>query len=216
MERAFEAPTVMNISGDVIARDVSYEDFLNRYDGEHVEWIDGVVITMSPVTPDNNRISGFASRLLATYLELAGGGEVFTDPVVMRLPNQHRGRAPDIQVVLPANTHLVQGQEIAGPADLVVEVISPGSQHRDRVEKFAEYERAGVKEYWILDPTRHETLFYVLNAQGLYELQEPDEHGVYHSVVLDHLTIPAGIFWRDPLPNTVEILQMVQFMLGQG
>jgi len=37
---------------------------------------------------------------------------------------------------------------------MVVEIVSPDSQSRDRGDKFYEYEEAGVLEYWILDQTR--------------------------------------------------------------
>ena len=42
-----------------------------------------------------------------------------------------------------------------GGPSLVVEIVSPGSATIDRVDKFREYERAGVGEYWIIDP-RHQ------------------------------------------------------------
>lgn len=53
-----------------------------------------------------------------------------------------------------AEEHLDRLQEmhLEGPADLVVEIVSPESRLRDRGEKFAEYELAGVSEYWLLDP----------------------------------------------------------------
>ena len=57
-----------------------------------------------------------------------------------------------------------------GPADLVIEVVSPGNRGVDRGEKYVEYEQGGVPEYWLLDPERETHEFYQLRANGLYEL----------------------------------------------
>lgn len=215
METPLQVRTVMNISGEVIAVDVRYEDFLRDFDGQHVEWIDGVVIRMSPVTTEHNALTGFLYLLFKNYLALTGGGEVFTDPVIMRLEAGRRGRSPDIQVLLPDKLHLIQKQEVAGAADLVVEVVSEESQRRDRVEKFTEYERGGVREYWIVDPLRKETLFYVIGEAGLYELRSLDTNGIYQSVVLPRLRLPLDILWRAPLPNAIEVFRLTEAMLEQ-
>jgi Uma2 family endonuclease len=53
---------------------------------------------------------------------------------------------------------------------LIVEIISPESSGRDRGEKFYEYEMAGVREYWLIDPQREQVEFYELNAEGRYTL----------------------------------------------
>ena len=203
----------MNISGEIAAQNVSYEDFLRDFDSEHVEWIDGVVIRMSPITSEHNAITIFLILLFKNLLALTGGGEVYTDPMIMRLETSRRGRAPDIQVLLPHKLHLIRKNEIAGAADLAVEVVSEDSQRRDRVEKFTEYERGGVPEYWILDPLRKESLFNILGASGLYELRPPDENGIYTSVTLPRLKLPADIFWRQPLPDAVETFRMAEAML---
>lgn len=42
--------------------------------------------------------------------------------------------------------------------DLAIEVVSPGSEHRDYVEKREEYLAFGVREYWIVDAEKEEVL----------------------------------------------------------
>ena len=54
----------------------------------------------------------------------------------------------------------MQATYLDGPADVVVEIISPESRLRDRGEKFAEYEMGGVREYWLIDSERHEADWY--------------------------------------------------------
>ncbi|MER3485893.1 MAG: hypothetical protein C4345_07940, partial [Chloroflexota bacterium] len=61
-------------------------------------------------------------------------------------------------------------ERVVGPPDLIIEVVSEDSEHRDRVDKFNEYEAAGVPEYWIVDnrPQRRRAYFYRLGAEGQY------------------------------------------------
>jgi Uma2 family endonuclease len=56
------------------------------------------------------------------------------------------------------------------PPDLVVEVISPDSRRRDTLTKRADYERAGVSEYWIIDPPRETMTFLRLQAGKFVEI----------------------------------------------
>jgi hypothetical protein len=67
-----------------------------------------------------------------------------------------------------------------------VEVISDDSVACDRADKFYEYQAAGVREYWILDPRpgRERTDFYVLDDRARYRPIPPDSDGHYHSTVL--------------------------------
>ncbi len=206
----------LQLTGDVIATGISYEQFLNDFDGEHAEWINGVVIAMASIDERHDALSSFCQILFSAYLELTGGGRILRDPMVMRTLPELPVRAPDLQVLLPHNVHKLGRNEVVGAADLIVEIVSPSSHRRDRIEKFTEYEAAGVAEYWVLDPTRHESLFYGLNEHAKYELREPDADGIYKSIVLDRLSFRADLFWREPLPGVLETLRMVQSMLGQS
>ena len=214
MQNVIPIQDTVLITGDVIATGVSYPDFLTQYDGQHVEWINGVVIQMSTVGPQHNRLTRFCMVLLDDYLSLSGlGGDIFHDPMVMKADPNLPGRASDIFVVLPHKRHFIRESDVAGPADLVIEIVSPGSQRQDRVDKYREYERGGIPEYWLLDPIREESLFYQLNEQGVYDLVEPSAEGVYHSKILKQLKLPVNIFWRDPLPQGKEVSEMVEAML---
>jgi len=214
MQNVISLQDTVLVTGEVIATNVSYEDFLTQYDGQHVEWINGVVIKMPTVGPQHNRLTRFCIVLLDDYLSLSKlGGDIFHAPMVMKVdPNLPR-RAPDVFVILPHKRHLIRENDVAGPADLVIEIVSPGSQRQDRVDKYREYERGSVPEYWLLDPTRQETLFHQLNENGVYDLVAPDKNGVYHSRVLKWLKIAVATFWRDPLPQGIQVTEMVKAML---
>ncbi len=56
-----------------------------------------------------------------------------------------------------------------GVPDIIVEVISPSTVTTDRVEKFYEYARAGVQEYWMAEPEERTIEIYILR-EGAYTL----------------------------------------------
>jgi Uma2 family endonuclease len=196
---------------NVIATGVSFEEYMEKYAADFAEWVDGDVIKMSPVRHEHAKLSGFLLQLFEDFLYFTGGGEVLMAPMVMKLV---RGREPDIQVILPTSAERIKETMIAGAADLVVEIISPESIRRDKEIKLAEYERGGVKEYWVLDQLEREPFFYVLGADGKYERRYPDEHGVYHSVILKGLRLKIEWLWREPLLRGPEIEAVVREMLN--
>lgn len=200
-------------SGKVIEADVPFEDFLTRFDGQAVEWVQGKVIAMSPVSIEYIAVTRFLISLLDYFLAVTQLGEVYCEPMTMQPRPGVPARSPDIQVVLQVNKQIVQRNLVAGPADLVIEVVLPESHRRDRVEKFFEYEQGGIPEYWIIDPVRREVLFYWRNAEGLYEPVEPDEQRLYRSRVLPRLQLSADIFWQETLPRGPEIAALVAAML---
>ena len=94
-------------------------------------------------------------------------GKVVGAPLDMVL-SEHRVTQPDVAYISAARLGLIQ-RVLMGPADLVAEVISLGSRHRDRIEKRDLYEQHGVQEYWIIDPEAASADVLFLE-QGRYEL----------------------------------------------
>src|SRR5947207_3233299 len=103
-------------------------------------------------------------------------------PFVMRIESPRRGPEPDLLFVSREREHLLTRTYLDGPADLAIEIISPDSIDRDRRDKFAEYEAAGVREYWLFDPDRETAEFYELDADGRYHLADAED-GIYYSKV---------------------------------
>jgi Uma2 family endonuclease len=58
---------------------------------------------------------------------------------------------PDLVFVRSERAHLVSERGIEGAPDLVVEILSPSTAHRDRGIKLERYRHFGVPEYWIVD-----------------------------------------------------------------
>jgi Uma2 family endonuclease len=96
-----------------------------------------------------------------------------------------------------------------GPADLVVEVISPDSVGRDRGDKFVEYEQAGIPEYWLIDPDREQAEFYELGLDGRYRLALGGRSGTYRSQALQGFPLNLEWLWQDPSPKPLEIVRQL-------
>ncbi len=200
------------ISGEIVETDVSAEDYMKYYAAHHYEWVRGTVIKMSPINDVHYFISRYLAGVLQVYFELKPIGSIREDPFVMRLPDIESRRLPDIQVILDANPHELKPTYMDGPADICIEVVSPGSVSVDRGDKFEEYEKGGVGEYWIIDPLHDEALFYRLNDEGVY-ISHPTKEGIYRTPVLPDLKIHVPTLWQKQLPNYFEIGQAVQAML---
>jgi Uma2 family endonuclease len=178
-------------------RKMTYEEFLAWADEDTLaEWVDGEVTMTTPASNRHQDVSGFLESVLRSFTEMRQLGIVRTAPFQMRLT--HSGREPDLLFVASEHLERLLETYLDGPADLVVEIVSPESAGRDRGEKFYEYEQAGMPEYWLIDPSREEAEFYQLDAQGRYRVILPDAEGVYRSRVLHGFWLRVAWLWQPP------------------
>ena len=126
----------------------------------------------------------------------------------------HAARLPDLLFVAREHLDRLERTRLAGPADLVVEVISDDSVARDQVEKFAQYAAAGVPEYWLVDPRPGQewAKLYALTAAGRYDEVSSDEQGRLHSRVVPGFWLDPAWLWQDPPPS----LQSLQERIAAG
>lgn len=190
---------------------MTYERFLRLGDQVHAEWVDGEVVPMAAVSNAHSQIQVFLLTLIQTYAEAKDLGVVRCEPFQMRL-GPSLGRSPDVLFVARAHLDRLKEMYLDGSADLVIEVVSPECQTRDRLHKFAECQRAGVPEYWLVDPDRGGAEFYLLGDDGLYHAAALDAGGVYHSRVLEGLWLNPAWLGQRPLPKLLDIVK--QWGLG--
>jgi Uma2 family endonuclease len=189
---------------------MTYEQFL-QWDGEnqHVEWVDGEVVEMPPVTDEHDEVDGFLFSLLKHFVEHFDLGVLRSDPFQMKTGPDLPGRAPDILFVAKRNRRRLHRLFVDGPADLVIEIISPGSRTTDRVDKFREYQAGGVREYWLIDPDRRRAEFYRRGRDGLFR-PVPVEGGIFRSGVLKGLWLNVDWLWsRPPLLEVLKLWKLV-------
>jgi Uma2 family endonuclease len=206
MEQAIEAAAARRRHG--FPR-MTYEQFL-RWDGDnqHVEWVNGEVVSMTPISDEHNVLGTFLIRLVGDFVEQFKLGQIRTDPFQMKTGPDLPGRAPDILFVTRRRAHLIRKTFLDGPADLVVEIISPDGRTIDRVTKFREYEQGGVREYWLLDPERRRAEFYRRGRDGRFRPIHVGDDGVFRSAVVKGLWLHVDWLWARPP------LQQVRRQLG--
>ncbi len=185
---------------------MSYEEFLAWADEDTcAEWVNGEVIMHSPASDAHQDISGFLESLLRIFVEARRLGIVRSAPFQMRLARS--GREPDLLFLAYEHLERRKGTYLDGPADLVIEIMSPESAARDRGEKFFEYTEAGIPEYWLIDPLREQAEFYQMDAGGRYRPVLPDAEGIYRSKVLSGFWLRIDWLWQ--LPSVLDVLRQL-------
>ena len=157
----------------------TYADYLSWPDDVRYELIDGVAYLMAPApTLDHQDVAGEIYFQLRRALE-GKPCRTFIAPVDVRLPKADEADdqintvvQPDVLVVCDASK--LDRRGVRGAPDFVVEVLSPGTAAHDQVRKRRVYERAGVKEYWLIHPVdRIVTIYRWLNGEyGKPDVQE--------------------------------------------
>ncbi|HSU17826.1 Uma2 family endonuclease [Longimicrobium sp.] len=123
-------------------------------------------------------------------------------------PMQREGgrREPDVVYLGPATVQHWGVRFEHGPADLVVEVVGPGSQAGDRQEKLREYALEEVAECWWVDPARRTAEVHTLAASGAYEPVPAGDPPRMRSVVLPGIWIDPAWLWAE-LPDEAKAFE---------
>lgn len=183
---------------------MTYEEFLAWADEDTLaEWVDGEVVMYSPASKRHQDLADFLTSVLRSFVEQHRLGMILSAPFQMKL---EKGREPDLLFVAQEHLERLKESHLEGPADLVVEIVSPESVGRDRGEKFYEYEQADIPEYWLIDPLREQAEFYQLDAQGRYRMVMPGAEGIYRPAVLPGFWLQVTWLWQTPLPRVLDVV----------
>jgi Uma2 family endonuclease len=139
-------------------------------DGRRYEIVGGVLY-MAPPSPSgwHQEVVGSIYYHLKTHVQYTGLGKVYIAPFDVELENGTVVQ-PDVCVLLRENEKRYIVSRIVGGPDLVVEVSSPATALYDRRQKYMAYARAGVREYWLVEPKQKSIEVFFLE-QGSYQSQ---------------------------------------------
>lgn len=170
----------------------SERDYLELPTNRLVELSDGLVEVLTELTRLHQRIVAFLYEALKAFASTHKLGEVYFAPLPLHLW-AGKYREPDVVFSRSDNTAALQGDYLEG-ADLVVEVVSPDDPERDSdwVKKREEYARAGIPEYWIVDPSRQSITVLRLETEAYVIEGEYPKGTEAHSVLLPGFKVPVG------------------------
>jgi len=140
-------------------------------DGNRYELIGGELFV--------SRAPGIPHQRVLLNLELALGDYLRANPTGILVPgagaifSDYDAVIPDLAFVRNERwDQVVTGEKFTGPLDLVIEILSPGTQNRqcDLSAKRGLYERYGAKEYWVVDPENREVLVLRLKGEAFEEV----------------------------------------------
>ena len=142
-------------------------DVLTWDEQERIELIDGAPVMMAPPSRAHQKISGELGRQLGNYLD-GKKCEVYAAPFAVRLFEKSGDRPENVDTLVEPDLSVVCDPDklddvgCKGAPDLIIEVLSPSTQRHDRLVKYNLYQRAGVREYWTVDPTAKSVQTFVL------------------------------------------------------
>ena len=139
-----------------------------------------LVISPSPIDIHQVILNKINNRLF-NYLEKDPIGELRIAPYDVHFSKRNIFH-PDMIFIANNNLNTIQSKGLVGVPDLVIEVLSPGTAHKDEGEKKDIYEQYGVQEYFIINPETKNVQGFILREKIFVALDEAS--GVIHSELL--------------------------------
>jgi Uma2 family endonuclease len=179
---------------------------------QRVEWVAGEVVFKMPITELHDLLQRAIAASLEALVRRKALGHVRGDRFTMRLPQKPSRREADVIFIAKANQGRLAKTQLDGPADLAIEIVSEDSSARDYREKYLEYEAAGVREYWIVDPLAKVIEAHRLSETGKYEPLKVDAEGKLASVLIPDFWLSAAALFKEQTPDALELMQLLKIV----
>ena len=145
----------------------TFADCLTWGEDERIEIINGEAVMMAPPSRIHQKISFEIGRQIGNYLE-GKKCEVYPAPFGVRLFEKDGDSPDDVDTLVEPDISVICDKDklddhgCKGAPDMVIEVLSPSTLRHDRFIKLGLYQRAGVREYWIVEPETQTVQVYTL------------------------------------------------------
>jgi Uma2 family endonuclease len=196
-----------------LPQNISYEEYLAWADEDtHAEWVNGEVISFLPPKYPHQTLVEFLNQLLGLFVAVFDLELLRVAPFELKIIPEGNSREPDLMFLAKVHLNRLTPERVTGPPDLIIEIVSTDSVHRDRVDKFDEYEAGGVPEYWIIDNRagQQRAWFYQLDTQGRYQSVPADSENIYRSSILPGFWLRLDWLW----PEQPDVLQALAELIG--
>ena len=165
------------------------EFFETITEDDKAEFINGEMVIQSPAKYEHNTVSSNLLTLMNAYVNRNNLGWVGAEKVFVALTRNDY--EPDICFFRKSVADKFEAGQMRFPApDLIVEILSPSTEARDRGVKFTDYAAHGVKEYWVIDPAGETLEQFMLSETGEYELALKSGSGMVNSGAIPGFEIP--------------------------
>ena len=164
-------------------------------DGKRYEVIDGDLYMTPPPVEIHQRGAGNLYGYTWQYLRADPIGVVYMAPIGLTLDDSN-GLQPDVVYVSNERRGVIKERGLEGAPDLVVEVLSPSTEARDRGVKLRRYAAAGIPYYWLLAPRTRSLEAYVLTDAGYELIGTYGPGGAFRPELFPGLEIPIDALWQ--------------------
>jgi len=148
---------------------LTYNDYLSLPDdSKRYELYDGELYMVPSPRVKHQRIYRKLILILDQYVEKNKLGEILSAPLDVVF-DEENFLQPDIIFISNERSDIIGEKNITGAPDLVIEILSPSTEYRDRGHKLQTYCRYGVREYWLVDPEKEIVEIMSLSPEG-YQL----------------------------------------------
>jgi Uma2 family endonuclease len=158
------------------------------------ELIDGVIESVMPPLDIHENLQGFLLTLLRMYVEDRRAGVIrgSRTPAIL---SEYDAPEPDILFVSTERSEIIQRDGVHGAPDFVIEILSAGTAQNDRGPKFLAYEKAGVRELWLIDPYGPAGTSFHRLERGSFRPVQPNAGSVLKSAAVPGFWINVKWLW---------------------
>jgi Uma2 family endonuclease len=195
------------IDGDHLDQQTFHERYLAMPKSVRAELVGGIVFMASPTKWQHGKTVGLMTTLLFEYQAATPGVEACAD--FSLILGELGEPEPDCALLIAQDkgggTRKNSEGYLEGAPELIVEVASSTEFH-DLNQKRDDYEKAGVKEYWIVS-LPHRRIIQSVLRQKKFEEAQPDKDGFIRSESFPGLWIDSSAVFRDDLARLQEVLR---------
>jgi Uma2 family endonuclease len=181
---------------------ISFAQFVQHGDDRICEWLDGAVEVLPPPSAKETFAREVLLESLGGFVEENSVGLLIAAPFAVRMPEEmQRAREPDLLYIPNQFAETVQANYVnSHGVALIIEICDHRTRRRDHAEKFAEYEMAGIWEYWIVDVSVQKVQCFALKfdveqQRYRYHHAPPNADGTYSSRLFAGYTLHSASLW---------------------
>ncbi len=180
----------------------TFADVLEWDKTERAEIINGDIVLMAPPSRIHQEILTEITRQHANFLE-GKRCKVYPAPFAVRLFEVDGDSPEDVDTMVEPDISIIcdpgkiDKQGCKGAPDMVIEILSLSTRRHDRLVKWNLYQRAGVKEYWIVSPSEQTVEVFLLKDGWLVPHAFHEKDGIAKVNVLEGCFIELSKVFRE-------------------